>query len=287
LFPCSPRQRAEKVLDYQRLPGNKMGNTAGTSCSPLCAHPVRPRPSPVITTSAGPSSLRRLRLQSGPACNCPANHLHSTSIATADRRSRSSLHEGVECRTRLHSTSESSTTTADCRPFILDKGQGVECRNRSGAGSSRLPQNGTIATLDGMTRPAPIPDMQTLMAAVGEVLLTWGYVESAILDRLAVLEGASSKYPKTSPISRWRNAETPTPEIAALLAEIERLADVRHCVAHGLETASVNPEDAHAPAVTCRTPVGRRRLSYETLVEAQRALHRLSHEIRALPPKGP
>lgn len=128
-----------------------------------------------------------------------------------------------------------------------------------------------------------MPDMQTLMAAVGEVLLTWGYVESAILDRLEALELTSAKPSKASPLSRWKIAESPTPEIVEVLAEIDRLAEFRNCLAHGLEGASVNPDDAHAPAVTCRTPAGKRHISFSTLVDAQRRLHRLSHAILVLP----
>jgi len=147
----------------------------------------------------------------------------------------------------------------------------------------RLPSIHSIATLDLMTHSTADPDMQMLMAAVGEVLLTWGYVESAILDRLAALEGIPTKAPKTSPVSRWKNAESPTPEIAEVLAEIERLAEVRNCLAHGLEAASVDPDDEHAPAVICRTQAGKRHISFSTMVDTQRRLHRLSHAIRALP----
>jgi len=143
--------------------------------------------------------------------------------------------------------------------------------------------NDPTSTLDQMTYAATDPDMRDLMAAVGEVLLCWGYLESAILDRLTAIEGPSTKLSKSSPLSRWKTAKPTTPEIAEVLAEIDRLAQVRHCLAHGLEGASVNPADAHAPAVTCRTPAGQRQISYAILVETQRSLHRLTHVVRSLP----
>lgn len=125
--------------------------------------------------------------------------------------------------------------------------------------------------------------MRDLMAAVGETLLAWGYVESAILDRLEAIEGASAKAPKTSPLARWKVAEPSTPKIGEVLAEIERLADIRNCLAHGLSAASVNLDDEFAPAVTCRTPAGKRHIAFVTLLDTRRSLHRLSHAIRSLP----
>lgn len=147
-----------------------------------------------------------------------------------------------------------------------------------------LPQSGSISTLICMKDSTATSDMPTLMAAVGEVLLCWGYVETAILDRLATIEAPAARPSKASPSSRWKGAEAVTLEIRAILAEIERLADVRNCLAHGLTAASVNPDDAHAPAVTCRTPSGNRHIAFATLLETRRDLHRLSQLIRSLPP---
>lgn len=157
--------------------------------------------------------------------------------------------------------------------------------NRHGRESRtpRLPQSGSISTLVCMNNSTPTPDMPTLLTAVGEVLLCWGYVETAILDRLATIEIPAAKPPKASPLSRWKGAEAVTPEMRAILAEIDRLGDVRNSLAHGLTAASVNPDDDHAPAVTCRTPSGNRYIAFSTLLETRRDLHRLSHRIRSLP----
>lgn len=126
------------------------------------------------------------------------------------------------------------------------------------------------------------PDMRDLMAAVGEVMLTWGYVESAILYRMAITQPDAT--PRTdSPLSRWRKAEAPTPEITALLSEIDRLAVVRHALAHGLTSASVDPSGEREPAVSCRAPAGKLEITLSTLNETRRSLHRLSHAIRSLP----
>lgn len=129
----------------------------------------------------------------------------------------------------------------------------------------------------------PTPDMRDLMAAVGEVLLCWGYVESAILDRLAEISGTRFKPSKTSPLARWKLAERDSPEVTELLAEVKRLACVRNCLAHGLTSATADPKDILGAAVVCRTPSGLQRIAFETLVETRRALRRLSHAIRTLP----
>ena len=63
-----------------------------------------------------------------------------------------------------------------------------------------------------------------LLAAVGEVMLRWGYLESAMLKTL----GGSSRTPI---VQRWLTTVEPGAEIAD---EIKDAAAVRHLLAHGL-----------------------------------------------------
>lgn len=142
--------------------------------------------------------------------------------------------------------------------------------------------------LDALGSPSTAtPDMRELMAAVGEVLLCWGYVENAILDRLAALGGEAAKPSKTSPLARWKRAETATVEVAKLHDEIERLADIRNALAHGLASATVDPKNTRGAGVTCRTPSGDRHIPFATLTETRHSLFRLSHAIRASKTGGP
>jgi len=62
----------------------------------------------------------------------------------------------------------------------------------------------------------PPPDMRDLMAAVDEVVLYCGYVEAAILERLAAIDGPAAKPPKISPLARWKRAETAKAEVIEL-----------------------------------------------------------------------
>jgi hypothetical protein len=130
--------------------------------------------------------------------------------------------------------------------------------------------------------PPPGPDMRDLMAEVGHVLLTWGYVEAAFRERLAKIEPTDIKPSKTPVLTRWRKAEPKTPAFVELSAEIERLAAIRNCLAHGLSSASANPWGSEEPEVVCKMPEGEVTISLSTLQEAQRGLHRASHRVRAL-----
>ena len=127
------------------------------------------------------------------------------------------------------------------------------------------------------------PDMRDLMAAVGEVLLAWGYVEAAILDRLTAIDDHAAGRAKTSPLFRWRTLEPITPTPAGMAAEIDRLAEIRHALAHGLKSATVDPDQPERASVTCRTIERERRFELSILIEARGSLHRLSHAIRSLP----
>ncbi|MER8371108.1 hypothetical protein [Mesorhizobium sp. M1406] len=129
--------------------------------------------------------------------------------------------------------------------------------------------------------PLPGPDMRDLMAAVGEVLLCWGYVEAAIRKRLSVISPADMKASKTPVLLRWRKVEPPTPELAELLKEIDRLAIVRNCLAHGLASASANPWEPEEPEVACRLGEMDKTVTLSELRETARSLHRVSHAIRS------
>lgn len=124
--------------------------------------------------------------------------------------------------------------------------------------------------------------MRDLMAAVGEVLLCWGYVEAAIRKRLSVISPADMKASKSPVLLRWRKAEPPTPELAELLEEIDRLAIVRNCLAHGLASASANPWQPNEPEVSCQLNGVSRTIPLSQLQETARSLHRVSHAIHTI-----
>src|SRR5689334_1592162 len=106
--------------------------------------------------------------------------------------------------------------------------------------------------------PPPGPDMRDLMATVGELLLLWGYLESAVRQRVASIEATDSKTSKASILARWRKAEKATrpkdSKLAQIFADIEEVAAMRNCIAHGLTSASANPWSSDEPEVVCVMP---------------------------------
>jgi hypothetical protein len=83
-----------------------------------------------------------------------------------------------------------------------------------------------------------------LLAAVGEVMLRWGYLESAMLKAL----GGSSRTPI---VQRWLAMAEPG---AGIADEINDAAAVRHLLAHGLCEIQARPRHGGEAEVVCRDP---------------------------------
>ncbi len=83
-----------------------------------------------------------------------------------------------------------------------------------------------------------------LLAAVGEVMLRWGYLESAMLRAL----GGSSRKPI---VQRWLAMAEPGTGIAD---QIQDAAAVRHLLAHGLCEIQAWPNSGGEAEVVCRDP---------------------------------
>ena len=133
------------------------------------------------------------------------------------------------------------------------------------------------------------PNMTDLLAAVGEVLLSWGHLETAMRERIAAIQrGRSSTLPKTSILIQWRNAENSLAvdrgaEWTQLNADIDNSAAIRNCLAHGLSSASANPWDSREPQVECRLADGTSRtLMLSELKVAERDLHKLRMRVQTL-----
>ena len=89
-----------------------------------------------------------------------------------------------------------------------------------------------------------------LMAAVGEVLLRWGYLELEMLKKLEIVREGSM--PRASPLQQWRAAGARAlADVSPWAEEIERAAQIRNLLAHGLIGGHAQPE-AGAPHIVCR-----------------------------------
>lgn len=94
------------------------------------------------------------------------------------------------------------------------------------------------------TGPTSTIVARDLLAAVGEVMLRWGYLESAMLKAV----GGSSRTPI---VQRWLAMAEPGAEIAD---EIKDAAAVRHLLAHGLCEVQAQPRHGGEAEVVCRDP---------------------------------
>lgn len=105
------------------------------------------------------------------------------------------------------------------------------------------------------------PDLRDVTAAVGEVMLRWGFLEAVMLEKLQ--ECGAEIHATAPPIQQWRRAnirfgQTFTP----WTDEIERVAVIRNLLAHGLHEARSQPE----PEVRCRQAGGKLvTISYQKL----------------------
>jgi hypothetical protein len=105
-----------------------------------------------------------------------------------------------------------------------------------------------------------------LLAAVGEVMLRWGYLESAMLKSL----GGSSRAPV---VQRWLAATGSSAEVAD---QIRDAAAVRHLLAHGLCEIHARPRHGGDAEVICRDPDDTLvRISLGRLREVAQSLDRL------------
>ena len=111
-----------------------------------------------------------------------------------------------------------------------------------------------------------------LLAAVGEVMLRWGYLESAMLKTL----GGSSRTPI---VQRWLAMAEPGAEVAD---EIKDAAAVRHLLAHGLCEIQARPRHGGEAEVVCRDPDDALvRVTLGRLREVAHSLDRLRSHIDA------
>ncbi|PBB34331.1 hypothetical protein [Mesorhizobium sp. WSM3882] len=135
------------------------------------------------------------------------------------------------------------------------------------------------------------PDMRDLLAAVGEVLLKWAFLEhdmekSLRTGRRAV--GRTLSADRTPIIKLWRDtvrlsATDPTDVRSALLADVEEVASVRNSLAHGLWSASANPKNGKQAEVVCRARDGTyRTITFPELLETEARLHSLRERVRML-----
>ncbi|TIS58443.1 MAG: hypothetical protein E5W91_08170 [Mesorhizobium sp.] len=100
------------------------------------------------------------------------------------------------------------------------------------------------------------PDMRDLMATIGEVLLLWGFLETAMRERLYVLRNGDAGHSKMSLLVRWQHAEQSAAlddlHFQQLVEDIIAAAVVRNSLAHGLSSASVDSRGSEEPRVVCR-----------------------------------
>jgi hypothetical protein len=85
-----------------------------------------------------------------------------------------------------------------------------------------------------------------LLAAVGELMLTWGYLETAMIEAL----GRSARGPI---VSRWLEAAGPKWPMAEVVRDA---AAVRNHLAHGLCAVEARPPPGTEARVMCRDPDG-------------------------------
>ena len=122
-------------------------------------------------------------------------------------------------------------------------------------------------------------EMRDLLAAVGEVLLRWGFLEHEMEKWLVG--------PETSILSRWRDTVRRSDDVdgtgANLLADVKEVASVRNLLAHGLWSASVDTRNGEEAKVVCRATDGHKHtITLSKLQEMERRLHALKVRVGQL-----
>lgn len=96
------------------------------------------------------------------------------------------------------------------------------------------------------------PELRDVLAAIGKVMLCWGYLEALMLEKL--WECGVACHPTAPPIQQWRNAGRQFgPVFASWTEEIEAVAAIRNKLAHTINGARSLPN----PEVLCRAECGR------------------------------
>ncbi|SFO45023.1 hypothetical protein SAMN03159463_01946 [Mesorhizobium sp. NFR06] len=125
--------------------------------------------------------------------------------------------------------------------------------------------------------PAPEPNMRDLMAAVAYVLLHWGWLEEEVRARIEAAE-PDRQLSEGSLWVHWREVE---PEACQRVrSNMQRLIDVRNCLAHGLCGAKADPRSGSEPYVVCQTGAGRRLFKMSELERVADALHVARNDVR-------
>jgi hypothetical protein len=116
----------------------------------------------------------------------------------------------------------------------------------------------------------PEPDFRDLMAAIGETLLHWGFLETA-------MKAAGITWSSTA---KSRAIDPSNGEILEALAEPRR---IRNLIAHGLTSASADPRRGKEPFVICRdVEEQEHRITLADLRKTQAQIHKLRMKFRAM-----
>lgn len=117
--------------------------------------------------------------------------------------------------------------------------------------------------------------VKDLLAAVGDVMLRWGYLESAMLT--VVSDGQTPRRPI---VQVWQTLCSPDPD---MVEEIGAVASVRHALAHGLFRVEARPPEG-SPHVSCRLPDNQVvEFTFGELQEVAERIDRLRLRIEASP----
>lgn len=110
-----------------------------------------------------------------------------------------------------------------------------------------------------------------LMAAVGEVMLRWGFLETEMLTKLA--QSGYGPIPRAAPLQQWRIVSAlSASDVSAWTEEIERVAQIRNLLAHGLIRGDARPIVGD-PGIVCRDMDGQHHaISYESLLDTAKIL---------------
>lgn len=131
-----------------------------------------------------------------------------------------------------------------------------------------------------LSRPSLV--FSDLMAAVGEVMLRWGYLEVEMLKKLEV--SGHALQPRAAPIQQWRLASARSAsDVSAWTDEIEHAVQIRNLLAHGLVGGHSQPAEGD-PGVICRDIDGEHHsVSYTALIAASQNLDLLRLRLRREP----